>query len=360
MKKFKRLCLILFAIVLAITIIAIITLYNTNPQELERKLTELSTYLQEYAYKMNDMELPPDNLVFPEEEKLTEAQKYYFYSQLDEPAKKIYVSIESNIEKIKNGEDNIQLPASLSDDAKNNAEGKEYIAEQFQNAWDAFITDKSEYFYIDSSKVCLVTKMTTKGNNTKYEFYISKGENKNYYIDAINSKEEVDIVVQEIEQAKKQILANATGTNYQKILYVHDWIINNVKYETQERAHTSNIYGCIVNKSAICEGYARAYKYLLDELNIPCILVSGTAVDENEKTERHAWNYVYLNNNWYAVDTTWDDPIIIGNGTINSSIKYKYFLKGQATMNKDHSTSGQITKNGKIFTYPQLAIDDLN
>lgn len=360
MKKLKKLCLILFAIVLAITIIAIITLYNANPQELQSKLTEISNYLQEYAYKMNDMELPSDDLVFPEEEKITEAQKHYFYSQLDEPAKKIYVSIENNIEKIKNGEDNIQLPTSLSDDAKNNAKGKDYITEQFQNAWDAFIIDKSEYFYIDSSKVCLVTKMTTKGNNTKYEFYISKGENKNYYIDEINSKEEVDIMMEEIEQAKIQILANATGTNYQKILYVHDWIINNVEYETQERVHTSNIYGCIVNKSVICEGYARAYKYLLDELNIPCILVSGIAVDENGKSERHAWNYVYLNNNWYAVDTTWDDPIIIGNGTIVSSIKYKYFLKGQTTMNKDHFASGQITKDGKIFTYPQLAIDDLN
>ncbi|MDO4975117.1 MAG: transglutaminase domain-containing protein, partial [Alphaproteobacteria bacterium] len=98
------------------------------------------------------------------------------------------------------------------------------------------------------------------------------------------------------------------------------------------------------NKNVVCEGYARTFKYLMDELEIPCVLVSGIAVDEDGKSERHAWNYVYLKNDWYAIDVTWDDPIIIGNGRVDSNIKYKYFLKGSNTMNKDHTSSGQITK----------------
>lgn len=97
----------------------------------------------------------------------------------------------------------------------------------------------------------------------------------------------------------------------------------------------------------------------MDELNIPCILVSGDAVDENGKKERHAWNYVYISNNWYAIDTTWDDPIIIGNGWFNEKIKYKYFLKGSTAINKDHKTIGQITKEGKEFDYPELSSNDL-
>ena len=298
-----------------------------------------------------------DGLVFPDEEKLTEAQKYYYYQQLDEPAKKIYLSIENNIDNLKEGKDNIPLPASLNDDAKTN--GKEYIAEQFQNAWDAFISDKSEHFYLDSGKVCLVTKMTTKGSNTNYEFAIGKGDNENYFIDAFSSKENVEYAIKKVNLVKNEILKDATGNNYEKMKYVHDWLIDNVQYDTTNSKNTSDIYGCLVNKKVVCEGYARAFKYLMDELNIPCILISGKAVDENGKVERHAWNYVYIKNNWYAIDTTWDDPIIIGNGKIDSGIRYKYFLKGSNTVEKNHTPIGEITKNGMIFKYPELSKEDI-
>lgn len=61
--------------------------------------------------------------------------------------------------------------------------------------------------------------------------------------------------------------------------------------------------------------------------------MSGTATNSQGETENHAWNYVQLNGIWYAVDCTWDDPIIIGNGKINESIKYQYFLKGSKEFN---------------------------
>ena len=65
----------------------------------------------------------------------------------------------------------------------------------------------------------------------------------------------------------------------------------------------------------------------MDELQIPCVLVSGIAIDEDGKSERHAWNYVYIKNNWYAIDATWDDPIIIGDLTNYTQKKYyMYFL----------------------------------
>lgn len=349
---------IIIIIILAI-IVTILILYMVNPVKLESNLININNKLQKYVLELNHVKPADDNLVFPEEEKLTEAQKYYYYQQLSDTAKKIYITIENNIEKIKNGEDNIPLPASLNEVAKSNENGKELVANEFQNAWDAFVTDKSEYFYLDSSKVCLVSKITTRGSNTNYEFFIGKGENANYFTKEYNSKEEVEDAIKKLENAKNEILENATGNNYDKILYIHDWIVDNVEYDTSNNPNNSNIYGCLVNKTAICEGYARAYKYLLDELNIPCVLVSGTAIDKNGNIERHAWNYVYIKNNWYAVDTTWDDPIIIGTGIINESIKYKYFLKGKENIDKDHNPNGQVTKEGFEFSYPELAEENI-
>lgn len=353
-------CLLGFiALILLAIIVTIIVLYSMNPVKLQEAINVASAKIQELIDNVDGKQTIKDDIQFPEKEKLTEAQKYYYYEQLSENGKKIYLSIEKNIEKIKNGEDNIPLPQSLNEIAKSAESGKETIAMDFQNAWDAFITDRSEYFYLDSSKVCLVTKMTTKGSNTSYEFYIGKGDNKNYFIDEFENKEQVEDAIKEVENVKQEILKNADGNNYEKIKYVHDWLVENVKYDTSKRKNTSNIYGCLVNKSVVCEGYARAFKYLLDELNIPCVLVSGNAVDEYGNSERHAWNYVYIKNNWYAIDTTWDDPIIIGSGRVDESIKYKYFLRGKNTMSKDHTTIGQITKDGFIFSYPELSSNDI-
>ena len=96
----------------------------------------------------------------------------------------------------------------------------------------------------------------------------------------------------------------------------------------------------------------------MDEMGVPCVIVMGKGTNSQEKTENHAWNYVQINGKWYAVDATWDDPIIIGGGSANTEIRYKFYLRGSSTMQEDHQPSGQFTPNGKIFSYPPLSSED--
>ena len=86
------------------------------------KIQLISDNIQE---KVNGTPVIPDNIEFPEKEDLTGAQRHYHYEQLNNTAKKIYISIENNIDKLKNGEDNIQLPPSLNDDANSSSDGKQ-------------------------------------------------------------------------------------------------------------------------------------------------------------------------------------------------------------------------------------------
>lgn len=117
------------------------------------------------------------------------------------------------------------------------------------------------------------------------------------------------------------------------------------------------VYGAFMEKEAVCEGYARTYKYLLDNLGVENILVTGTATNSNSETEDHMWNYVKLNDNWYAVDCTWDDPIIHGNGTIGYDIKHRYFLIGSAELSKTHVVKNTISPNGSVFQLPTLSVN---
>ena len=147
--------------------------------------------------------------------------------------------------------------------------------------------------------------------------------------------------------------------DYYKIMKAHNWIVENIEYNMQESSNNANIYGALKDKRVVCEGYARLFKSLMDKLDIPCVLVSGVGIDaETNKTENHAWNYVYLKGNWYAIDTTWDDPVIIGNGVVSKDLKYRFFLKGSREFNKTHIPEGNLVENGMEFVYPELSEED--
>ena len=97
---------------------------------------------------------------------------------------------------------------------------------------------------------------------------------------------------------------------------------------------------------------------VLDKIGVESIVVIGSATDSEGKIQNHAWNYVRFNNAWYAVDATWDDPIIIGGGTLTTKHRYKYFLKGSETINTDHIAANTFVNGGKTYTHPTLSVKD--
>lgn len=152
--------------------------------------------------------------------------------------------------------------------------------------------------------------------------------------------------------------AKKKNSTYEQLTYVHDWLCNNNVYNGESvglnNPSTHEAFSALLDEySPTCEGYAKAFKLICDELNIPCILVVGKGNGGN-----HMWNYVRINEQWYAVDVTWDDQ--------KSGIKYKYFLKG-ATSFTDHTPEGEFypIPDGapsdwviKVFTYPTLSSTD--
>lgn len=277
----------------------------------------------------------------------------YYYNQLDNNSKKIYDSIERNIENLKTGKYTINLPSDLSSLISDENDFSA-LNKCFQSAWDAIIMDRVELFYIDISKVELNIKTVTSENSTKYYLTIGAKENSNYLEDGFENEEDVKDASTKLNNIRNGIIAQLTGDTYNKILQVHDCIVDNIEYRTEISGHNSyNIYGALVNKSAVCEGYAESFKYIMDALNIPCILVVGEATNSNGTTESHEWNYVQIDGKWYAVDTTWDDPILV-NGYLTNNIKYKYFLVGSNVIDTNHFPNGKVSQNGISFTYPAL------
>lgn len=91
---------------------------------------------------------------------------------------------------------------------------------------------------------------------------------------------------------------------------VYNWLCGSVSYDwthqnsPQKTPRTSfEPYGALVNRTAVCLGFACAFQLLMDMADIPCITVIGAAF---QSSENHAWNMVCLDGAWYCADATWD------------------------------------------------------
>lgn len=102
-------------------------------------------------------------------------------------------------------------------------------------------------------------------------------------------------------------------TDVEKEKAIHDYLCINMDYdipavddESKADPDADNPYGMLVGHYGICSGYASTFKLFMDCLDIECIIVEGKA---NGLEEDHAWNKVHIDDKWYNVDVTWDDPV---------------------------------------------------
>lgn len=131
-------------------------------------------------------------------------------------------------------------------------------------------------------------------------------------------------------------------TRYERILHFNEVLTKTNQYNTAGdlnaighdcRECISALTGQIGTEGPVCEGYARAFKVLCDANDIPCVLVDGTANPTATSTEGHMWNYVQVEDDWYGVDVTWNDPSASNsNGAISGHESEDWLLVGSGTV----------------------------
>lgn len=219
-------------------------------------------------------------------------------------------------------------------------------------ARDAFDADYPELFYVDFSEFTL--RVTT--DNKKYRATLGTGRSDNYLADGIETGgDDVAAKAAALERKVDEIVSGATGSDRAKAVYVHDTIVNETTdyaLETDARAENAayvrGAYGALVCGESLCEGYAKAYKLILDRLGIPCVTVQGVYEDANSGgAQEHMWNYVELDGVWYAVDATMDDPR-------GSAPTQEYLLCNMETMGATHTANGILSEANFEFAYPAL------
>lgn len=340
----KKNLLIIFSLILYILLIFIILEKSTTPE-----IQVIKKEKNDDEYISNGLKLEDSNLSLSNGK-----EDKFYYDQLSDTAKIIYDKLFENKEKLKKGTEKIEFNKNEFDKILKTEDGMTVLSNEYQNAVDALRYDNMDFYYIDFTKMVLKTITYTQGKKVSYQVYLTYSENDSNYLEENLTEEKINQQLKEVNEKADEIKKNAQGSNYQKIQYIHNWLIDNLEYDkTYTESNTRDIYGALINGNVVCEGYAKSFKYLLDKLEIPCILVSGEAINSENKRENHMWNYVKINETWYAVDVTWDDPIILNNGELSKENKYQYFCQGD-NMNSNHFVATKLTTNGQEFEYPEL------
>ena len=153
--------------------------------------------------------------------------------------------------------------------------------------------------------------------------------------------------------ANNVVAAVANESDYNKLKYFYEWIINWTIYQSNEcdQDYTS----VFLLKQSVCAGYARAFQYLCKKAGLKCATVRG------QTNESHAWNLVELNGKYYWIDVTWGDPV---NDDGSQSLVYYYFMVTDELLFRTHiSLNGQVPVGSyekiDVFTVPQCTDNSL-
>lgn len=131
--------------------------------------------------------------------------------------------------------------------------------------------------------------------------------------------EDIKLITSKIDELYPQLVSN-TNSLENNIKNVHDYIINNSKYDSNRSDNgvvtykSDTAYGPLFEGYALCGGYTDLMELFLERMNVKSFKVSS---------ENHIWNAVYLNGNWKHLDLTWDDPVASDG---KDYLEYNYFL----------------------------------
>lgn len=185
---------------------------------------------------------------------------------------------------------------------------------------------------------------------------ISESGEINMDISHLYSEEEIVKIDNRVNEIIKSLVTNEMD-DYEKIKVIHDYLINNSKYDVERNDGKGSKYnsfkasGPLFEGYATCNGYTDAMAIFLNKLGYKNFKIATTPDDKN--LTGHIWNAVYVNNKWVHLDVTWDDPV---SESGQDYLLHKYFLITNEELQKADEGKVVVTEHNYLKTiYAELS-----
>ena len=134
-------------------------------------------------------------------------------------------------------------------------------------------------------------------------------------------------------------------TEAEKELAVHDFILENVRYDKLKKPYSHEILGPMTQGIGVCEGIAKTVKALCDQLGLWCIVALSEADPARGIKYRHTWNVVRVGGQYYHLDATFDNSLQRGEK------RYDYYNLDDGRLFRDHERlPSPPARMGRAFT----------
>lgn len=265
----------------------------------------------------------------------------FYYNTLTEDQKYIYSSIVQSVKKLNT---TVSLKGYKVDES-------EQVTKDIDAAISAFFADHPEVFYLDNKYyVSTNTSFLGKRREIQLKYLVANKNELNQQLDAVSGR---------IQTIMSKAL-DLHGVDAE--IVIHDTLMADTTYYEYENIedlpiNTHTIYGTLVEKEAVCDGFAKTLQILLDKIHLQSIIVLGAL-----ENEAHAWNLVKLEDEqWYQLDFTSNKSVknkgIEGNILIHSyfNVTTEELAKSHKFDNKDIIPVAKATKYN-YYIYKNLYI----
>lgn len=258
-------------------------------------------------------------------ENQSEIEACYYYNLLSDDEQELYLYVYSSYIIFENTVDLSSQFSSMSSETVHKVH-RYVILDNPEIFW---IGEESTVSYVDTDQGQVLKSLNAVINYSEEEIEIYKASLDNVMLEVFN------------------YIGDASN-NYEKALKVYEYIILSCEYDfesaeiktsgsesTMESVESGTVIGALINNTAVCSGYAKAFDYILNYLGIECFSVVGE-VD----SVGHEWSMLYLAGEYYNVDCTWGDAIV--EGVDENYIIYDYFCLTTQMISTTHTESEDI------------------
>ncbi|QZY55267.1 S-layer homology domain-containing protein [Crassaminicella profunda] len=179
-----------------------------------------------------------------------------------------------------------------------------------------------------------------------------------YTVPRVQLKNRLERIDVRIDAIIKQVI-KPDMDDFQKEKAIHDYVVSHVEYDYENYKNNTvplvshQLEGGLLYNRAVCDGYSKMMKALLDKVGIESMIISGNMKDTGGA---HAWNLVKLGGDYYHVDATHDDPVSArkdDGASQSNKIYYTYFNVTDDFMKDTRrwKTSEYPVANSKTYNY---------
>ncbi|WP_270844864.1 transglutaminase domain-containing protein [Thomasclavelia ramosa] len=183
----------------------------------------------------------------------------------------------------------------------------------------------------------------------------------NYIPSYSYSKSERDTLTAQLESVRDELVnsISSESSDYDKLKKIYQFVIEKCRYVDNAKDNqyitSSLIYG-----ETVCSGYVKAIQYLAEAVGIKSAYIVGKEIGASDDEAYHAWNLIYLDDDYYYLDATWGDYDSEGN--IFAMMNYFMFDSDDMLKLYEPLDQYEITKQGNYtyFKYENLYNENYN